>query len=141
MHRVRYLVPGPRGYDLDPYFDYLARARPALASRVFGDGLLDDTRNGLADRGSLHDARLLRLTVDAAGTAELVLHGPYCDRTFHLVYAGVTAWEVRLPLPTDDLLVHEVRGEGDGVAHELLFDGDRKVQITCATLTFTERFE
>jgi hypothetical protein len=135
---MRYLVQRATGYDLDAYEDYLREARPTLAARVHGDGLLDLERNGL-DRRSLHDARLVGLTVDAEGAVELVLRGAWYDRTFHLRYEGVRACAVQLPRPTDDLLVHEVRAEGDGVVHELAFDHGRGVEVTCATLTFTER--
>lgn len=130
-------------WHLAAYQEYLNEERKGLALLVLGDDLLDHSRMSLDDRGSLHDARLRRIALevgarDAPGRAEILLEGAYYDRAFRLTYEDVTRWELSVPGPETDLLVHEVWTEDGFVNHELVFDKGNVLRIVCRKVHFAE---
>lgn len=132
------------GYDLTNYEDYLNQRRSDLSQRIDAADLLDPRRLSLSDPASFHDARLVRmlLTMDEAAVCpqlELRLKGPFFDRYFELSYDDVISCKTSAPGPEDDLLVHEIRLEGEAVAHELCFDRGHAIEVTCRRIHFRER--
>jgi hypothetical protein len=132
-------------YDLTKYEDYLHRLGAMLRSRITGCDLLHWTRLGPAGAETLHDSRLQATRSwhrsESAGDSscfEVKLKGPYFDRYFVLTYFGVSSVSLSLPAAENDLLVHEVRLEGESLVHELLFDQNHTIQIDCQTIQFEE---
>lgn len=138
------------GFDLTDYGEYLDKERERLTSVVEGDELLTIDRFTL-DRRSLHDSRLEQLLVaksaNGSQTAkqpstrvEIRLKGAYFDREFLLFYEDVRLCTVETPAPEEDLLVHELRLESDGLVHELHFASGKTIELICGRLRFQEAF-
>jgi len=96
-------------------------------------------------REDLHDARLIEVSYVAGEdepqsvTATRVqLKGPYFDRVFELNYVAVREATVTLRDPAADLLIHELRREGEHLVHELVFDGGGSITVVCARVIFAE---
>jgi len=137
---MKYITQAPDGlWVLKPYEDYVEQNRAALNTRLSGEDLLSGERNGFG-RASLHDARVLRFSVDyAVKQARLLLLGAYYDRHFELVYTGLSGCGAALPGPKTDLLIHEVTlGESGGISHELLFSDGEVLQLACASIAFRD---
>ena len=130
--------------SLVAFEDYLALARHELIARVDGADLLETCRFGLAGPETFHDARLDRFRVVSGveGGGEMRafvrLRGPYFDRFFELEYRGVLRLEGDIPAADTDLIVHELRVEGDSLVHEMEFDMSGKIEIVCGGLLFRE---
>jgi|GEM_PF-1788161 len=124
----------------DKYAAYLEEHRAQL-SNVVDVELLRMERFVPPGRESLHDARLLSVVVDdEKKSIQLEFKGPYFDRGFVFTYEGVESAELGEPSPTDDILVHEVRLEGELLEHELHFHHDHHMRVVCRRIRFEERF-
>jgi hypothetical protein len=135
--------------DLRAYASYLEREREALSAHVRGVDLLTIERVFSDGPGCFHDSRFDRLSITTSGTerpgshaqildVELRLRGPFFDRYFELSYKEVSSCHLQAPAPDDDLLIHEVRMEDGSLVHELLFDHDQTIAISCRELLFRE---
>ena|SRR5688500_1676688 len=147
---MRYVFRDAGGaFDLTSYEDYLEQERERLVQFLNCRSLLDIERFTLAGSGSFHDSRIQHLNVIAntpteAGSAhgglqvELRLKGPYFDRYFDLAYVHVGTCKVEVRAPDADLLIHEIRTEGNFLTHEIYFDGGGSIEIVCGRLHFQE---
>lgn len=138
---MKYLRNIDGGWCFDRYEAYLSKNGDELRARIDGEDLLDMRRLSLSDRGSLHDARFVKLAIEPSDDVTamvLWLRGPYFDRFFRLEYRDVEQCSLSAPRPTHDLLIHEVRLEDGGIVHELFFDGDHTILVECGRIEFRE---
>lgn len=147
---MKYIFRDENGaFELSKYEEYLDRERNVLVGLIQGQELLRIDRFVPADGGSFHDARFERFVADKgspkpgggapqAPRLELRLKGPFFDRHFELTYDGVESCSFEMPSPEDDLLMHELRLDEGRLVHELWFDHENAIVITCRSIRFSE---
>jgi len=142
---MKYVRTGDDGsIHIQPYLDYLDAEGAHLGELVDGESLLMHGRNGLIGRDTFHDGRVRKVTLETVPGASptfratILLLGPYFDRWFELVYEGVVRWSGDVPGRDTDLIVHELRREGDTVIHPFDFDRGITIEVVASRVRFRE---
>ncbi|KPC49930.1 hypothetical protein [Amantichitinum ursilacus] len=137
----------------DKYFQYLESKKNEMKPDIYAFAS-DPSRHDLSSRGSLHDAWLDSIffraknyiynDIEAQPDLTLNLLGPFHDRVHVLKYFEIkdcklTNFDFFGNAREADLLYHEVRQENNLVEHEIVFDREIVIEITCASMRHAER--
>lgn len=150
---MRYISHDANGFmSYDKYFQYLESVRSDLGEKLYLFASNPD-RHDLRSKESLHDSWVKTLFVKSfyetltndltKPDVELVLIGPYHDRTHVLSYFKVKKCTLDFEFCNDgrkrDLLYHELRYEKGFLEHEIVFDGDMVIEVVCEDMTHAEQ--
>lgn len=155
----KYFGSYPDGYEatsFGDYFQYLRtneEVKKYLPDHIYKFAI-DESRYALQSPHSLHDSRINSIYFDHNNPDCLVLclklMGQNFDRIHTIKYIGINQFNLdtakdqfHLNRIEDkfkgiDILYHEIRWEDGFIEHEILFDFDMKIMISCRDMSVEE---
>ena len=148
---MKYIIENELGFTTyDNYFKYVDSIKSSLSEKLYSFAS-DPERYDLRSQKTLHDAWIEHIEVNYRSTGcdevrkidiALTLLGQHHDRKHQLLYKGVHSYSFKNMDSNgrinNDLLLHEIRLEGELIAHEIIFDNGVEILITCFDITHDE---